>query len=334
MADARQASREASLWMIRLQEEPDDEALQREFQAWRAEQANANAWRQQERMTRAVAGIDPAYEAEWMPFLKSRQQASLWDGLRKIGRHARVPQSRRWMLQPGLLAAAACLVAILFGPEWSLRFQSDYYTGTGQSRTVALSDGSMVTLAPNSAIDVAYVTGERNVHLLEGEAFFEVVADPAAPFQVVANDVEVTVLGTGFNVRRGKTAADVGVTHGVVRVERDGAALPLAARLIAGETLRVSWSGEAELGERPASLIGAWRRDQLVAQDQTLDEIIERLRPYFGGAIFVTDSALGQQPVTGVYDLSDPMRAISGVARSQNARVRQITPWLVIISPS
>jgi transmembrane sensor len=87
-------------------------------------------------------------------------------------------------------------------------------------------------------------------------------------------------------------------------------------------------------GEQPASQIAAWRERRLVAQDQPLGEVVDRLRRYYFGAIVVTDAALAGQPVTGVYDLGNPAGALRGIARSQNAVVREITPWLLVVSRS
>jgi transmembrane sensor len=200
---------------------------------------------------------------------------------------------------------------------------------------VRLADDSIVTLAPQSAIKVAYAAaGERRVRLLAGEAYFEAAPDAGRPLRVFADAVRVTVLGTAFNVARSDEGADVGVAHGIVRVDYDGAAQPVAERLKAGEFVRVSRSGGVLRGEQPASQIAAWRERRLVAQDQPLGEVVDRLRRYYFGAIVVTDAALAGQPVTGVYDLGNPAGALRGIARSQNAVVREITPWLLVVSRS
>src|SRR3546814_9565274 len=46
---------------------------------------------------------------------------------------------------------------------------------------------------------VAFAGNERKVKL-SGEAYFEVATDLAKPFKVIANDTEITVTGTHFNV--------------------------------------------------------------------------------------------------------------------------------------
>ena len=44
------------------------------------------------------------------------------------------------------------------------------------------------------------------------------------------------------------------------------------------------------------------------------------------------NDSLADQPVTGVYDLGNPVLALRGIARSQNAVVHEITPWLLVLS--
>jgi transmembrane sensor len=327
---SRQASREASGWMIRLQDDPDNAELRRQFDDWLTDPVNGAAWTETQRMVQAVAGATPVHAERWRPFLgRVRAEA---ESARRPGPSRRL--HRRWVLRVAVAAAAASILAVLAGPDLALHLEADYTTRTAETRTVRLADDSIVTLAPDSAISVAYAAPERRIRLLAGEAYFEAAPDAGRPFRVFVDAVRVTVLGTAFNVARSDEGADVGVAHGIVRVDYDGAAQPVAERLKAGEFVRVSRSGGVLRGEQPASQIAAWRERRLVAQDQPLGEVVDRLRRYYFGAIVVTDAALAGQPVTGVYDLGNPAGALRGIARSQNAVVREITPWLLVVSRS
>ena len=75
--------------------------------------------------------------------------------------------------------------------------------GTSTPMTVALTDGSVISLQPRSRISYAEnfgADGQREVYL-SGEAFFKVAKDPNNPFSVYANELITKVLGTSFNVR-------------------------------------------------------------------------------------------------------------------------------------
>jgi ferric-dicitrate binding protein FerR (iron transport regulator) len=70
-----------------------------------------------------------------------------------------------------------------------------------------LNDGTKITLNKHSRLTYTDTYGKNNRHVkLDGEAFFEVVNNPATPFEVAFDhgtkeDVAIKVLGTVFNVR-------------------------------------------------------------------------------------------------------------------------------------
>lgn len=337
----KRASQEATDWLILLKDDPDDVTLQREFEAWRHKSpVNANAWQAMQQASGAMDRATPVHSDRWKPLLDELRgkthgddagdaQPTVIRAQRAVGRIG-----RRQAIRFGAIAAAACLLAILVGPELLLDLRADYATGTAEVRTIRLLDDSTVTLAPESAIGVSYTAGERRIRLLAGEAFFEVAPNAARPFTVAARAVNVTVVGTGFDVRRGDDGASVAVAHGVVRVDHATAAPPVAEKLTAGQSVRVSWAGRAERSDRPVDQIAAWRRNQLIARDEPFEAVVDELRRYYAGRIIVTNAALAARPVTGVYNLADPVAALRGIARAQNAVVRRVTPWLVFVSAS
>jgi transmembrane sensor len=80
--------------------------------------------------------------------------------------------------------------------------------------------------------------------------------------------------------------------------------------------------------------VAAWRHGQLYLHDQTLRDAVDQLRRYYAGTIVLTDEALAERRVTGAYNLNDPEDALLGMARAHGARVRRITPWLIVLSSS
>jgi transmembrane sensor len=96
--------------------------------------------------------------------------------------------------------------------------RADYVTGKGQKSIVDLPDGTRVTLDADSAVDVAFTGGRRDVRLLNGRAFFDVAHDRAHPFAVQAGGRVVTALGTQFDVRLTPGAVRVVLAEGSVSV--------------------------------------------------------------------------------------------------------------------
>lgn len=82
----------------------------------------------------------------------------------------------------------------------------------GEYRLV-LADGSVVYMNSASRLKypVRFTGGERLVEL-EGEAYFEVTKNEAHPFVVRTKRLDVTVLGTGFNVMAYRKDARTEVT--------------------------------------------------------------------------------------------------------------------------
>jgi transmembrane sensor len=118
------------------------------------------------------------------------------------------------------LAAAACL-AFVFGGNLMLRIEADHMTATAEQRRVQLADGTVVLLAPESAIDVVYGAGTRRVRLLKGRAYFDVAAD-RRPFVVQAGEVEARDIGTAFDIGLDVRGVDVAVREGIVDVGAPG----------------------------------------------------------------------------------------------------------------
>ncbi|MDP2697546.1 FecR family protein [Thalassospira sp.] len=323
------ASKEATGWLILLQEDPDDMEVAQQFQDWcNASPAHLVAWEETRHAAGLMAQGVPRHAGRWQPFLSASRDA--------VAHPVASNDNRRgWRrVLGGLAIAASLLVAVMAGPGIVIDFQADYSTQTAETRAIVLADQSVVMLAPQSAIRVRFEGGERQIDLLRGEAFFEVTPDERHPFRVSSDSIDVTVLGTGFDVRRGENGTDVAVEHGLVRVDMEDGEAPLADMLTAGQRARVSWAGDVVRDDVPDGQIATWRHQQLIAQDQPLSTVIDGLRRYYPGTILITDAALARRPVTGVYHLADPLAALRGIARAQNAVIRQVTPWVILVSAS
>lgn len=310
-------SLEAARWLVSLEENPDDQALKREFEAWlSADLANREAWE-------ATAGVydmmGPLFAEKHKPVLPTKHEAS---------RRRRSFRRTLWALPVGLAAAVALFV---LAPDWYYGATADYATSATQRTAIRLADGSEVSLAPHSAIDVAYrAGGAREIHLLRGEGFFRVAHDATRPFRVLGRAIRVTDIGTEFDVRLGATASYVAVRSGKVHV--DGAN-NLSVDLGAGQRLGVDSRGALSPGAEDAENVGAWATSgQLVLQDASFAEAMERLGPYYRGKIVVADRSLNAGKVTGVYNLSAPEVALQAMADTQGASFHRITPWVTVIS--
>lgn len=315
------ASKEATDWFILLQEEPDDAPLRAQFERWRAaEPVNATAWAVTEKTTGLMAAVAPLAPGDAAD--NGRSPASVTGIATR-----RTPASRRFMIG-GVISIAACL-GFLFLPGLLIQLQADFVTSTAEVRTELLQDGSEVVLAPESAVQVMFGNTERRIDVLRGEAFFTVREPRGRPFRVYANGVQTTDIGTAFSVRLVSDGAAIAVASGKVRVDFEAS---FSEEIGEGQSIRVRRNGSVERGSQAPNQVASWRQRQLIAQDEPMQDIVEQLRPYFEGKIFLTDSALGKRRVTGVYNIAEPENALRGIAQARGAVVRQISPWVLIVS--
>lgn len=305
MASVREDERsriedEAADWLILLSEESGDAALRARFDRWLAEDPrHAESWARATRAYRLIGTAPPAHAGQW----------------RRPARH-----SARWAA--GALAAAALAAC------WLLVAPSPGSTGTGETALVSLPDGSTAHLGPHSSMALDFTDGRRTVKLTAGEAFFDVTHDPDHPFRVEAGEARVTVLGTQFEVRRAAHGAEVAVRRGHVRVE-DGA---VSADLLAGDRISLEQGEQTDRGTEPPDEVASWIDGKLVLHERPLGDVIAALRPYYRGIILVRGESLADRRVSGVYDLRDPVETLRELAASHGAALRQISPWILLIS--
>jgi transmembrane sensor len=303
---------EAVDWRLRLDAAPGDGDVRSAFDAWIARSpAHRSAWRDVERMTRVAEALPADYADPKSP----------------------VPSRRRGMRRAAFaaLALAACL-AFVFLPTLQLWLASDHSTATAELRRVTLQDGSVVSLDAASAIAVRYGAARREVTLLSGRAFFEVVPAAARPFVVVVDDAIVTVTGTAFDVRSSTQTTSVAVQSGTVEVALDHGRRP-AAVLTRGQRLDIQRkSGRVARADVPADDVASWRSRRLVVDRASIADVVEELGRHYPGVVVMRDRALADRLVSGVFDLSRPIEALQAAVRTHDGSVTRITPYVVVIS--
>lgn len=242
---------------------------------------------------------------------------------------------RQSRLRPAIYAAAVlatvCL-AVVIQPSFNIWFSADWSTGKAETRNVLLDDGSLVHLGADSALQIDFDEGFRQVKLLSGEAYFEVEPDKNRPFQVVAGNVDATVLGTAFDVKIMSEAVAVAVNHGRVAVDSSAANQQVGSPLEAGDWVRIESNGQVARGNDMPELVGSWRSGMLAVKDQTISDVVDEIRRQYKGKIVLASDDLGNRRVTGVYDLNKPMDALTALVQVHGARIRQISPWLTVVS--
>ncbi|HET7084870.1 MAG TPA: FecR domain-containing protein [Rhizomicrobium sp.] len=195
----------------------------------------------------------------------------------------------------------------------SVQSPRSYETAIGGQKKFTLADGSVVTLNTNSRVDVEISGHSRDIHLVRGEAYFDVVHDKTRPFTVYANRYVVRDIGTAFDVHLlDKGLVNVRVTKGSVEIAAsasggnasDGAkslGVVVAGRdVVFGQKIeRAVVMSDAELSRKLA-----WRQGQLIYSGQPLADVLADISRYSDIQIELADPALGDLPVGGAFSVN------------------------------
>jgi transmembrane sensor len=266
-------------------------------------------------------------------------------------------RSRSRRHRPLAFAAAATVLVVMIGLTWLWIVErgTTYATQIGGFQRVVLDDGSVLQLNTDTRAQVRYRGNRREVHLLRGEAFFEVAHDRKRPFDVVASGTRVRAVGTAFAVRlREAQKVDVVVTEGRVALRGDGlprrgdslhpqstppgesteiqqedyslgdgsASSPI---LSAGEIAEVVPQGfhvsrieKMELARRLA-----WQSGELRFEQEPLAAVAAEFNRYNRRRIEIADPALAALEVGGNFKATDLESFLVAMQRALNVRVEE-----------
>jgi len=142
---------------------------------------------------------------------------------------------RKAMIHKMLLIRAAAAVLILAVVSFFLLYNTRpgagrntpallaEYTGPNQIKKILLADSTLIILNANSSIQYNPDLSSSREITLKGNAFFNVSKDHGRrPFMVHTGTMDVTVLGTTFNVDARSAAAEVVLTSGKVKLTQPG----------------------------------------------------------------------------------------------------------------
>ncbi|SDD51778.1 FecR family protein [Dyadobacter soli] len=202
-----------------------------------------------------------------------------------------------------------------------------YRTGYAQSRTVALNDGSRVSLLPNSDLKLlrwGFGRIGRDVYLT-GEAGFVVTHQvDHQPFTVYTLDHgKVTVLGTEFFVYTRKKGTQVVLSKGKVQISSAEMAVPLDMK--PGEKASVATDGKIAIQPLTVTELKdpvTWQEHHFHFDHTTLADASRELNAVFGLEIMVTDPALAARQVTGTFKARQADELLSVLSEMLDMRVQ------------
>ena len=179
-----------------------------------------------------------------------------------------------------LLIALSCTLYIginLGRPELS----TQHYTNLSGKSKIALPDGTEVWLHTNTSLtyDTDYKLANRVVNV-EGEAYFDVVHDPAKPFIVQTEGMKVIVHGTKFNVESfsHSNITVVSLLEGSVELETEKESKMLRPGELATFNKR---DCQLSVTEGDVFFMSSWAEDQIVFSQKSLGDICRFLAKWY-----------------------------------------------------
>lgn len=249
----------------------------------------------------------------------------------------------------GAFAAAAVLVfAVVLWPQLNTAggapSASAYATAIGEQRLVTLSDGSTILMNTDSQVSVDYTRDYRTVHLIRGEAHFDVSPQPHRPFRVFAGRGLVRAVGTAFSVYLKEDTVEVTVTKGQVEIDAiqsaAGSAAPAPAQkqklavISAGQSAifdQVVKSVEmVKLEEIPHKL--SWHEGLVKFAGAPLEEVVEEISRYTPVSIEILDPELKSLRIGGFFRVGETNKMFEALEASFGVSVEHVDENLVHLS--
>lgn len=335
---------QAATWLVEFDSGPMPEAHRREFVAWlKRSPVHVEEFLQISALQREI-GHSPALQASLEEVL-----ADAGDTIVTLD-EMRVPPSRpaaKAVRKPSWRAVAAGVLVLVTGALAAVTLVYErgvYRTGVGEQRSVALEDGSVITLNTRSEVRVSFEENVRRVTLVDGEAMFDVAHDAERPFHVRAGPMAIRVVGTRFNVYRRPDRTTVTVIEGKVDVEKISPpqSSPLAGEdkgegasasrltphasptLTPGEQAIAAIDGDI-LQPPPVDIerVTAWTKRRAIFENAPLSEVAAEFNRYNRSNLVLEDPSLAARRVTGVFQVHDLDVLVSFLRRQDDIRVER-----------
>lgn len=302
---------EAADWLVKMQEKALTESEQHQLQIWCARSANhQRAWQAAQRLNQSFEQVPEKLGLS----ILSRKQTQRRNIIKAISALLIIPTGG-WL-------------AVDYSPLSSLT--ADYQTATGEWREVLLADGTKLLLNTRSAVNVIFDDTQRLVELVEGEIQITTAKDPMArPFIVSTVHGRIRALGTIFNVRLEQIHTKVSVQQHAVEIYTADT----------GNTQQINTGQKTQFttveinpstSSHPTSAT-AWTRQQLIADNQPLAEVITEISRYRSGWLRC-DPAVAALKLSGVFQLKDTDAVLNNIAHTLPIKVVYRSDYWVTIS--
>lgn len=206
----------------------------------------------------------------------------------------------------------------------------------GKRMEVQLPDSSKVWLNSGSTIQYPskFSSADRTVLLKEGEAFFEVTHDAHKPFIIHSGSVDVSVLGTSFEISAFAKDKETKVTVSTGKV---GVLQPTINRhanfLLPGEREIIDRiTHQIQTVKVDPSDIAAWRTQQLIFQDEPLLSVLHTLERTYNVHFEIKNKRLIQERITTRFKNQTIDNVLTALSFSNHFTYTKANDQLIIVN--
>jgi len=207
----------------------------------------------------------------------------------------------------------------------------------GKTFQLELSDGTNVYLNAGTLLKypVNFIKGKNRQVFLEGEAYFEVTKDTAHPFIVSANDIDIRVLGTKFNVNSYKESKYINTVliEGSVAIYKENDTKNLTY-LTPGHI--ASWSNlenSISIDKVDTKEYTAWIDGKLIFKRRTFAEILKVLERHFDIEIINNYDSLNSQRFLASFDTESIEQILEYFKKTNDFNFEIISNKIIINQP-
>lgn len=186
----------------------------------------------------------------------------------------------------------------------------------GEHVSQTLYDGTAVTLNSGSTLEILSKSGDSQRRVrLNGEAFFNVAKDEEHPFVVETEDIDISVLGTEFDVRSDRAEPAVVLVSGKVKITESASGD--VTTLSPGQrfSFNPSKGTKAVTNVNPTVFV-SWKDGYLLLDSSSLDGIFRSLQEYYSVPVVYEGDPGGARDVliSGKLELHDGLgKALSNL---------------------
>ncbi|MDD3721734.1 MAG: FecR family protein [Lutibacter sp.] len=181
----------------------------------------------------------------------------------------------------------------------------------GKKFQLVLSDGTKVYLNAGSAFkypEKFINSRNRQVFLLEGEAYFEVSKDTKHPFIVNAEDMNVRVLGTEFNISSYPEDSSINtvLVEGAVSLFGNDKKYNKETSLELKPGFKASWNkanNNVAVKEVDTDIYTEWKNGKLIFKNVQFKNIIKKLERHYNVIIINNNSKLNEKNYDATFDV-------------------------------